>query len=119
MKHLKYLLCLLLFETVNGLAQNTKDFAQKIEAVYKPIGNTGYFANSCECTNAEYQTFLKADPQGHKNYKYDSSRWDFKPYFSNFESYHVPLVNVYYWHPAYQNYPVNNITQEAAIAYCE
>jgi formylglycine-generating enzyme required for sulfatase activity len=118
MKLLHTLLVLLLISTTS-YAQKGSTFAKQIESAYKPVGNTGYFASACECTIAEYKVFLAADKNALGKYSYDSTRWDFKPYFSDFNAYNVPLINVYYWHPVYQNYPINNITQEAANAYCE
>lgn len=105
--------------SLNLHAQKGNSFAQQIEAAYKPVGNTGYYANTCECTVAEYQKFL-SDPSGlNEKYRYDSLKWDFKPYFPDFQVYDAPITKVYYWHPAYQNYPINNISQDAAIAYCD
>lgn len=102
--------------SLNLQAQKGNSLAQQIEAAYKPVGNTGYFANSCECTVAEYQKFL-SDPSGvNERYRYDSTNWGV-PGVTSFNN--DPLTRVYYNHPAYQNYPINNVSQTAAQAYCE
>lgn len=73
-----------------------------------------------EVTNKEYKEFLldlKANNQNDKYAKclYDSTQWISKFKFDNNE----PFKLSYHSHPAYDNYPVVNITLEGAKSYCE
>jgi formylglycine-generating enzyme required for sulfatase activity len=73
-----------------------------------------------EITNKEYREFLqdlKATDQKDKYVKclYDSTQWIKKfPW-----AYNEPMVKMYHWHAAYDNYPIVNITKESADSYCE
>ncbi len=76
------------------------------------------FASRYEVTNSEFREFLNSiketDKDQFKKLQYDSSQWMKKfPY-----AYNEPLLNFYHWHPAYDDYPVVNITRETAEAYC-
>jgi formylglycine-generating enzyme required for sulfatase activity len=78
------------------------------------------FASRYELTNLEYREFindLKSTGQSDKLAKclYDSAKWE-----TRFQSsFNEPLTKMYHWHPGYNNYPVVNITKEAADLYCE
>jgi formylglycine-generating enzyme required for sulfatase activity len=92
------------------------DKLQKSFVALNEVDHIGKF----EVTNQEYNLFLKNLKQT-KNYesyyKYypDTTLWN-----KNFAlAFHDPMTNMYNWHPAYRNYPVLNITYEAAVAYCE
>ena len=71
-----------------------------------------------ELSNAEYLEFLN-DLKGkgldakHKTALPDTAQW------INFTEYGKPLAENYLRHPAYRNYPVVNISHEAAILFCE
>lgn len=73
-----------------------------------------------EVTNGEFKLFLdnlKQTKNYESYYKYypDTTLWN-----KNFaQAFHDPMTNMYNCHPAYRNYPVVNITHEAAVAYCE
>jgi formylglycine-generating enzyme required for sulfatase activity len=78
------------------------------------------YMSKYEVTNIDYQTFLNSLLQSRninafKAYLYDSSQWTTK--FSY--SYNEPMKELYHWHPAYDEYPVVNVTYEAAVKYCE
>jgi len=72
-----------------------------------------------EVTNHDYQLFLTnllRSRQGDllKRAMYDSTQW-----MKKFEDAHnEPMTATYHSHPAYADYPVVNITHEAAVAYC-
>lgn len=78
------------------------------------------YALSYEVTNKQYREFL-SDLKANKltaqytSCLYDSTQWVRK--FTN--QYNEPFQNSYHSHPAYDNYPVVNITAEAAKSYCE
>lgn len=72
-----------------------------------------------ETTNEAYQKFLDNALRSkqldfYKTIVYDSTQWSKKFPQSTTE----PMVANYHWHPAYKNYPVVNISHEAALAYC-
>ena len=73
-----------------------------------------------EVTNGEFNLFLnnlKKTKNYELYYKYypDTTLWN-----KNFAmAFHDPMTNLYNCHPAYSNYPIVNITYEAAVAYCE
>ena len=78
------------------------------------------FASRCEVTNKEYRDFLqdlKSTNQNDKYIKclYDSTKWVNKFSLSDNE----PMENNYHSHIAYDNYPIVNITLDAAKLYCE
>jgi formylglycine-generating enzyme required for sulfatase activity len=70
-----------------------------------------------EITNQQYQQFYNEVAEGlaaeeKSIIACDSTAW------SDVVSYGEPLVNNYYRHPAYKNYPVVNISHTAALKYC-
>lgn len=71
-----------------------------------------------EVSNKEYRDFLnelKASGKtaAYDQYKIDSAGWN------NVGGYCEPFVTYYHSHPAYDNYPVVNISYEGALAYAE
>lgn len=119
MKSFKYPMLFLLF--VLGIqvnAQDSKSMTSLIESTYKQIPGTNYLVSECECTNENYELFLKANPVHREKYKCDSTGWTFSQYFPNSVSYNEPMALMYTIHQKYKTYPVVNITQEAAISYC-
>ena len=73
-----------------------------------------------EVTNKEYRLFLN-NLKKQKNYDLyvkcmvDTNKWN--TVFPM--AFHDPMANMYAWHPAYDNYPVVNISYEGAVAYCK
>lgn len=71
-----------------------------------------------EITNGEYNTFLN-DLRANGEFDklaiamIDSSQWN------NAKIDFTPMVKHYHSHEAFKNYPVVNITKEAAVLYCE
>lgn len=100
-------------------AQDSKSMISLIESTYKQIPGTNYLVSECECTNENYELFLKANPDHQKKYHCDSSGWTFSNYLPNMVSMNEPLMKMYTVHPKYKTYPVVNISQDAAIAYCK
>lgn len=85
----------------------------------KKISVAGFFAKKTEVTNLEYREFLadvkdKVDHQTFERIRIKKETWlNFKDNRS------VPAYERNYdSHPAFDNYPVVNITQEGAEAYC-
>lgn len=77
------------------------------------------YTSKYELTNKEYREFLKYLENSNLTEKlqkciYDSTKWKINRY-----SYMEPYVELYHWHPAYDNYPIVNVTKESAELYCE
>lgn len=92
---------------------------------YKAIDNsfvktsTNLYASKYEVTNVEYRLFLTDLKKKNKldllnTCMYDSSRWA-----KNLNGINEPMVNMYHWHPSYNNYPIVNIDYNAAVEYCK
>jgi len=77
-----------------------------------------FFISKCEVTNLQYRTFLKdlkakGDTMSYRIAVVDSSKW------SNKLMYNEPYVDYYFNHPAYDQYPVVNVSYEGAMLYCK
>lgn len=108
------------------LAQKTLDgFCSFVPSGYSLIdGDTisvqSFYMSSSEITNLQYTEFLsdllrKGDLKNYNIAKVDSTGWT----RSFPEDYMQPMAQYYHAHPAYQNYPVVNITKEGADLYCK
>jgi formylglycine-generating enzyme required for sulfatase activity len=95
--------------------------------VYVPSGTTksknesfsvqGFFMKATEVTNSEYREFLndlsaKGRTEDLAIAQIRAEGW------KNAGTFMQPFVEHYHSHPAYDNYPVVNITKEAAQLYC-
>lgn len=79
--------------------------------------NTGFLISKAEVTNAEYRQFLNHlvsinDLEKLSEAHVDSMRW------KDELSYGEPYLNYYFQHPAYNDYPVVNISKHGAELYC-
>lgn len=97
------------------MLMNTKHIEKKMKNV---SGNI--WASETEVTNLEYRGFLNnlkrsRNDELYKRCIYDSTQWKEKFQYA----YNDPMVENYHWHPAYDNYPVVNISYEAAVEYCK
>ena len=117
-----------------------KDFNKIMETIDKPIEypfiaenidvkkidksfvalNASEHMGKFEVTNKEYRMFLN-NLKKQKNYDLyvkcmvDTNKWN--TIFPM--AFHDPMTNMYAWHPAYDNYPVVNISYEGAVEYCK
>ena len=92
----------------------------------KPTKNDKYvgfdknlFVSKYELSNGEYREFLNhikknGTTEVIKEFLPDSALWMDK--FSY--SFNQPYVNLYHWHPAYDNYPLVNASKNAIEKYC-
>ncbi|MBI5539374.1 MAG: SUMF1/EgtB/PvdO family nonheme iron enzyme [Bacteroidia bacterium] len=76
------------------------------------------YCNVYETTNVEYRDFLSELKQSGKIEEYkvalpDTNGWKSK------NAYNEPYVELYFRHPAYQNYPLVNVSYDQAIKYCD
>lgn len=77
-----------------------------------------FFMLDHEVTNYEYRQFLSDLKANGKDSLYamaypDTTAWNTIGGFQD------PMINLYFWHPAYDNYPVVNISAEGANEYCK
>lgn len=106
--------CVLTLSSLLNAPRTGKDFDDFVKL------NDSMFAAKYEVTNAEYREFLSSlkNQGNHDLYAaclYDSAQWNSKFTYS----YNEPMRANYHSHPAYDRYPVVNITQKAAEAYCK
>lgn len=111
------LTCILFY----SFAAKKKTLIYGIDKIEKNWGmvKANFFANKFEVTNLEYQTFLnsvksKVAPEIFESIKIHNENWNYK---ENIKL--EPWVKNYHQHPAYFEYPVVNISQTGATAYCE
>ena len=80
--------------------------------------NDSLYAGKCEVSNLDYRNFLgylkTKDPALAESYKVDSTGWSQELRYCE-----PPTGRYYHKHPAFADYPVVNISYEAAIAYCK
>lgn len=99
----------------NAILLNTKAIEKNMEEVKSKL-----FFGKYEVTNAEYNKFLNnvllsRELDLFKSCVYDSIKWHEK--FPG--GYITPMLENYHWHPAYLEYPIVNISYDAANKYCE
>lgn len=83
----------------------------------RTITTLGFFIAKWEVSNSEYREFTrsikeKGDTALYRSLLPDTLQWTFA--HGAFE----PQVRYYFYHPAYRDYPVVNITEAGAVAYC-
>jgi len=83
----------------------------------KKVSVNSFYMSTTEVTNKEYLKFVNDLKRKGNEKEYlialpDTMNWRSK------NAYNVPYVEHYFRHPAYSDYPVVNITKEAAELYC-
>lgn len=78
-----------------------------------------FYMSSSEVTNLQYNEFLtdllrKGDLEAYDIAKIDSTGWTRENDFIYME----PMQNLYHSHPAYDNYPVVNVSKEGVELFC-
>lgn len=89
-----------------------QDSSQRVSA-------SSFYMSKYELTNQRYREFLadiknKVTSEEFESLRVDSTGWE----RSEFVRYGEPLKTHYYRHPAYADFPLVNITYEAANRYC-
>ena len=79
---------------------------------------SAFYISKYEVTNFEYMEFLNAIKKEGKMELYESVTVDSTGWINNV-SYASRYVEYYHKHPAYNNYPVVNVSYKGAKAYCE
>ena len=76
--------------------------------------NDTLYVSKFEASNKLYADFLNSDEyRNNPKVKIDTSQWLKKGTYS------MPFVSYYHKHPAFKNYPVVNISYEAAQLFCQ
>lgn len=78
-----------------------------------------FFMSKTEVTNKQYREFLadlkaNGDMDSYKKALPDTTKWQM-----NENCHNQPMVENYFSHPAYDNYPVVNVSREGAELYCK
>lgn len=83
----------------------------------KTLSIQGFFMLATEVSNLDYREFLhQLEAAGRTA---DLAKAQIRPEGWRIKAeYNEPMVEHYHAHPAYENYPVVNITREAALLYC-
>lgn len=76
------------------------------------------YCNAYETTNSEYRDFLSDLKRNLKTEEYKTALPDTNGWKSK-NAYNEPYVELYFRHPAYQNYPLVNVSYDQAIKYCD
>lgn len=90
--------------------------------VYKKdtISVQSFCIETTEVTNLEYKTFLADLLIQKRNNDYLAAKPNQQMWMTKFPySYNEPMTNMYFWHPAYDEYPVVNVSRKGAQLYCE
>lgn len=82
------------------------------------VSTRGFYMSKSEVSNGQYRQFIAevlpgSTAEEKEKIVCDTAGW------SRVMSYCEPMKTYYYSHPAYNNYPVVNISYEGAVKYCE
>ncbi len=82
------------------------------------VSHNAFYMLNHEVTNFEYRTFLNDLKKDGNETDFalaypDTSAWLIQRWFMQ------PMANLYFWHPAYDHYPVVNISKQGVELYCE
>jgi formylglycine-generating enzyme required for sulfatase activity len=109
----------------DALAKLNKD-----KYTYIPMGSFPYKKNmfsvqafymeTTEVTNLEYRTFLADLLIQNRTDDYLIAKPNQQMWITKFPwSLNEPMTNMYFWHPAYDEYPVVNVSRKGALLYCD
>lgn len=90
--------------------------------IYKKdtVSVQAFYMQTTEVTNLQYRTFLADLLIQKRDADYLVAKPDQKMWITKFPyAYNEPMTNMYFWHPAYDEYPVVNISRKGAEMYCE
>lgn len=78
-----------------------------------------FYMETTEVTNLEYRTFLADLLIQNRTSDYLLAKPIQEAWMTRFHNnYNEPMTNMYFWHPAYDDYPVVNISRKGAELYC-
>lgn len=86
----------------------------------KMVSVEAFHMETTEVTNLEYRTFLADLLIQKREADYLAAKPEQMMWTKRFPySYNEPMTNMYFWHPAYNEYPVVNIPVKGAQLYCD
>ncbi|CAG5081794.1 formylglycine-generating enzyme family protein [Parvicella tangerina] len=92
---------------------NTKDIEKSML-----LFDDNLYASETEVTNLQYRMFLTNLKKSRNMELYNKCLYDSSKWVTALDNYTEPIRDNYHWHPAYDEYPVVNISYEAANEYC-
>ncbi len=95
------------------LLLNTRNVEKRMKHI-----NGNLWASETEVTNMEYRQFLNNIKNSRNDELYNKCVYDSSKWVTTLAQYTEPMRDTYHWHPAYDEYPVVNISYEAAHEYC-
>lgn len=90
--------------------------------IYKndTVSVQSFYMETTEVTNLEYRTFLADLLIQNRTADYLIAKPDQEMWVKKFTyNFNEPLRDMYFWHPAYDEYPVVNVSRRGAEMYCE
>jgi formylglycine-generating enzyme required for sulfatase activity len=90
--------------------------------IYKndTVSVQSFYMETTEVTNLEYRTFLADLLIQKRTADYLIAKPNQEMWVTKFPwSFNEPMTNMYFWHPAYDEYPVVNVSRKGAEMYCE
>jgi len=109
---------------MEALAKFSKDkyaFIPMGSCIYKndTISVQSFYMETTEVTNLEYRTFLADLLIQNRTEDYLLAKPNQEAWVTKFPwSFNEPMRDMYFWHPAYDEYPVVNISRKGAELYC-
>lgn len=85
---------------------------------YNDININAFYMQTTEVSVLEYRTFLFDLLMQDRKEEFLIAKPDQEQWTKIMGAYTQPLTEHYFSHPAYNNYPVNNISREGAVMYC-
>ena len=107
------------------MGRTQEDVMQDGNNIPKEVTVSSFWMDQTEITNLQYREYTDwikrvfwEDGEGMYAYLYTHSLPDSTVWRSQL-SYNEPMVNQYYRHPAYQDYPVVGVSWQQAVEYCD
>jgi formylglycine-generating enzyme required for sulfatase activity len=102
---------------ISAFGQLSTSLLPSIQKKLKKIDEKLY-ASATEVTNHEYQIFIDFLKKNQSTENLAIAQIDSAQWRREF-AYNEPFVRYYHAHPAYQDYPVVNVSYEGTLLYCE
>ncbi|MCW3789585.1 formylglycine-generating enzyme family protein [Plebeiibacterium sediminum] len=91
----------------------------KLDSNFKEVSHR-FYASAYEVTNKEYRLYLSDLKQHNQLEEYQRNLPDTAQWVKAFpNSFNQPFCEKYFWHPGFDQYPVVNVSKEAASDYCK
>ena len=126
---MKTLVILLAAALAFSFTQKNKKFKGPEGFVFVPSGKTSpegeeyscaaFWMSDHEVTNGEYRFFLKDLKAEDRMDEYHKAYPDTIQWVKQLKGSNDQMANMYFWHPAYADFPVVNVSKEGAELYCQ